>query len=68
MIKLQLNNSGAWKSVLEFHDDHAEKVKSLVEDLSIFDVRGWGKTKWRLVDDADVVKASWTSPTGWQAR
>jgi hypothetical protein len=65
-VKLQVNNSGAWKNVIRF--DAADEV-ACAEAMDAAEKLGSiGDVTWRVcIDDAmDVVLMRWSSATGWK--
>jgi hypothetical protein len=66
-VKLQVNNSGAWKNVLRFDaadDAVAAQVMEAAATLGQI-----GRMTWRIcVDDSlDLVLMTWTEAKGWTA-
>lgn len=48
-MKLQVNTAGAWKAVVEFHDDRRVEV---IKALHMLDTALGSSAKWCLVDAA----------------
>jgi len=64
-MKLQLNNSGAWKNVLVFKTADEQEVMGLAHNL----VRlGQPGTTLRILGEHDVVWRYWDDARGWYTR
>lgn len=66
-MKLQLNNSGAWKHLLDFDADKAESVKRFADRLMFCGDLSTRTTLRILVDDEKVV-AYWMALEGWRSK
>lgn len=60
-MKLQLNQSGAWRNVAEFPLDREADVRAAAVALAL----AAGHCSLRIVDPSGTVAASWTSREGW---
>jgi hypothetical protein len=65
-FKLQINNSGAWKTVLEFGQMKQAQARECVENMSLLDLSGWNKTTWRIVGADGAAVAYWCTDLGWK--
>ncbi len=66
-VKLQVNNSGAWKDVVRFDADDAiaqDKVMAAVESLGTVNP----DIKWRIctADSLQAVLMIWSAAKGWK--
>lgn len=56
-MKLEVNNSGAWKRVLDFGIEHIERVKLTCADLAAISAAASANDKpvaWRIVDATET--------------
>ena len=53
-MKLQVNNSGAWKQVLTFGIEHIEHVKLATADLAALAAAAEDRVSWRIVDATET--------------
>lgn len=53
-MKLQVNNSGAWKNVMTFGFEHIEHVKLAVADLAAIAAAAEESIGWRIVDSTET--------------
>lgn len=68
-MKLQCNNSGAWKQVNTFRLQDIEFVKSGVAGLAHAAAKAGDSTTWRILDGAEHVAAYLIDPAkGWDER
>lgn len=65
-MKLQLNNSGAWKNVITFAATDEQAVRDLAERLGKIGFKVASSVKWAIVNDHDEVCAVWTGVNGWK--
>lgn len=68
-MKLQINNSGAWKNVIEFDEAEIDEVKSLAESLGELDDQSsdaGSRCKWRVLGDGDALLWHWGIKEGWR--
>lgn len=54
-MKLQVNNSGAWKNVLTFGVEHVEHVKLATLDLAQISAATGDGAAFRIVDSMNTV-------------
>lgn len=67
-VQLQINNSGAWKTVIRFDagdEFSGDRVQQAVDMLGEID--GNKKTTWRIAttDSLPCVLLRWSAVTGW---
>lgn len=60
-MKLQVNNSGAWKNVLVFNVADMDMVQTAVNVLGVAAAEADYKVSWRIVDARDLVTHHWTA-------
>lgn len=71
-LQLQLNNSGAWKTVARFHASEkacTELARAAVKGVALVDARAAGN--WRIVrsDARELVVLEYFEPSrGWRVR
>lgn len=71
-LQLQLNNSGAWKTVARFHAGEkacTELARAAIKGLALMDAHGAGN--WRIVrsDARELVVLEYFEPSrGWRVR
>lgn len=53
-MKLQVNNSGAWKNVLTFGIAHIEHVKAAAVSLAAVASAAESSIDWRIVDSTET--------------
>lgn len=66
-MKLQINNSGAWKTVTTFTAADLATVKRHAECLGQMDHEAGCRSTWRVLDDAGQVDWHWNPVRGWVA-
>lgn len=54
-MKLQVNNSGAWKTVMTFGIEHIEHVKIAAAELAQCAALAESRVNWRILDGTDSV-------------
>lgn len=64
-MKLQVNNSGAWKNVITFSVERVDQVKEHVAALALIGEEAEYSTSWRILDGQDRVVLHWSAPKGW---
>jgi hypothetical protein len=66
-MKLQVNNSGAWKNVINFDADQLATVQGLAQRLGqlAFTAHRSQGVSFRVADEHDSVLAHWTPQGGW---
>lgn len=64
-MKLQINNTGTWKQVLDFGAEHQTEVMHLVSRLAEVEAFANRPSKWRLVDDYEAVVFYRDGERGW---
>ena len=64
-MKLQLNNTGAWKNVITFSVEDVERAKKLAEQLRILAARCDQGCQWRILDGQETAVLHWAFPEGW---
>lgn len=67
-IKMQINNSGAWKTVMETDDGDADWARDCIATWAQADIHGWKKTQWRQVDASGQMVAYWRAGEGWEVK
>ena len=67
-MKLQVNNSGAWKNVLEFGVEHIEAVKRAAAHLAMASASAsmdGSPVTWRVVDSTEKPVLMTDKNCGW---
>lgn len=64
-MKLQVNNSGAWKLVLVFGIEDLDEVKSGAQRLGQLAFISDYKIGWRILDGIGHVVLHWDALKGW---
>lgn len=64
-MKLQINNSGSWKHLLDFDAKDQTEVMHLVSRLAEVEAFATRASKWRLVDDYEAVAFYRDGDRGW---
>lgn len=65
-MKLQVNNSGAWKNVLVFGIEDIEVVQAAVNTLGACAANAEYKVTFRIVDAREAVTHHWTTDAQWK--
>ena len=61
-MKLEMNNSGAWKTIVSFAPSDVEAAKAAAHLLGFLSN---DRTPFFRIRDQDRVVASWAYPAGW---
>ena len=65
-MKLQLNDSGAWKTIATFFVEHLDLAQAVGDGLGLLNVQcGAERIQMRVLDGAEVVIMYWTPKQGW---
>lgn len=64
-MKLQVNNSGAWKQIADLPADAVEQVKRAAQRIGQAAALVNGRVVFRLVDDDGEVALYWDIQRGW---
>lgn len=73
-MRLQVNNSGAWKNVMTFGIEDLEHVKLAAADLGYIAAKAEATVTWRIVDATDTavlmtdVLSIWHAPRWMEGR
>ena len=62
MMRLQINDSGAWRHVLSFPEGRWRRARLLTEELADL---AHGSVKLRITDEQGSVSAYWLPDQGW---
>jgi hypothetical protein len=66
-MKLQVNNSGAWKQVLVFGVEDLDLVKTAAIALAAAAVKAESVVAWRILDGVEQVVLMCDQKRGWYA-
>lgn len=64
-MKLQANNSGAWKSVMVFGFEHIDLVQNAAAELALISSLAESAVAWRILDGTERVVLMHDQKRGW---
>lgn len=67
-LKLQVNNSGAWKNVAEVPEDHLAEAMAGLDLVGEAAAGGEYFVSFRVLREDERVLADWTYSEGWKIR
>ena len=65
-MKLQVNNSGAWKNVLVFMVEDLDAVQAAVNTLAGCAANAESRVSWRIVDARELATHHRSADQDWQ--